>query len=122
MASRPSTLALELGAEHADGRALRERTQEIGLVRALGGTRAQIVAWYLCEAALTAAAGGVAGLVLGVGGGALLNAAVPALQSATPPGIVITALALSVTVGLVAGAAPAWRASRLDPVESLRTE
>jgi putative ABC transport system permease protein len=101
---------------------VRERTREIGLVRALGGTRAQIVAWYLCEAALTAAAGGIAGLALGVGGGALLHAALPALQSATPPGIVITALALSVTVGLVAGAAPAWRASRLDPVESLRAE
>jgi len=101
---------------------VRERTQEIGLVRALGGTRRQIAAWYLCEAALTAAAGGMAGLVFGIGGGMLLHAALPALQSVTPPGIVLTALALSVTVGLLAGAAPAWRASRLDPVESLRAE
>lgn len=101
---------------------VRERTQEIGLVRALGGTRGQIAAWYLCEAAMTAAAGGVVGLLIGVGGGALAHAALPALQSATPPGIVIAALALSIMVGLVAGAAPAWRASRLDPVESLRTE
>jgi putative ABC transport system permease protein len=101
---------------------VRERTQEIGLVQALGGTRRQIAAWYLCEAAMTAAAGGVAGLVFGVGGSALLHALLPALQSATPPGIVIIALALSVGMGLVAGAAPAWRASRLDPVESLRAE
>lgn len=101
---------------------VRERTAEIGLVQALGGTRRQIVLWYLCEAALTAAAGGAAGLVLGVGGAWLLSRAVPGLQSWTSPEVVVGAFVLSVAVGLAAGAAPAVRASRLDPVESLRAE
>lgn len=101
---------------------VRERTNEIGLVRALGGTRRQIALWYLCEAALTAAAGGVAGLLVGVGGAALLSALVPGMRTWTSPEVAVGALVLSVAVGLAAGAVPALRAARLDPVESLRAE
>jgi putative ABC transport system permease protein len=101
---------------------VQERVQEIGLVKALGGTRAQILAWFLCEAAITALVGGVAGLLLGAGGAALLVRFVPGLESSTPPGIVAAALAMALGVGLAAGVAPALRAARLDPVEALRAE
>ena len=99
---------------------VQERIQEIGLVKALGARRGQIVGWYLFEAAVTAFAGGLAGLVLGMGGAALLHAVVPGLETFTRPGLVAIALAMSTTVGLAAGVAPALRAARLDPVAALR--
>jgi putative ABC transport system permease protein len=101
---------------------VQERVKEIGLVKALGATRGQIVTWYLFEAALTALAGGIAGLAGGIGGAALLHAVVPGLETFTPPGLVVTALVTATVVGLAAGVAPALRASRLDPVEALRAE
>ncbi|HEY6866398.1 MAG TPA: ABC transporter permease [Candidatus Eisenbacteria bacterium] len=101
---------------------VRERTQEIGLVKALGATRAQILAWYLCEAALTAGAGGAAGLLAGAGGAALLARAVPGLETYTPLPIVTAALLVALGVGLAAGVAPALEAARLDPIEALRAE
>ena len=101
---------------------VRERVQEIGLVKSLGATRTQILAWYLLEAGLTATAGGAAGLVLGVGGAAILSAVLPGFTVRTSPGIMVAALTTSLAVGLLAGVAPALRAARLDPVEALRAE
>jgi putative ABC transport system permease protein len=99
-----------------------ERTQEIGLVKSLGGRRSQILSWYLCEAALTAGLGGVLGLIAGGGGAWLASEVVPGLESHTPPWVVIAALGMAMAVGLGAGVAPALRAARLDPVEALRAE
>ncbi len=101
---------------------VRERVQEIGLVKALGATQGQILGWYLCEAALTAAVGGAGGLLIGVGGAAALSRLVPGLSTFTPLGTVATALLMAIGVGVLAGVAPAIRASRLDPVEALRSE
>ncbi|TPW16305.1 MAG: antimicrobial peptide ABC transporter permease, partial [bacterium] len=101
---------------------VQERTQEIGLSMAIGATRGQILGWYLFEAAVTAAVGGLIGLGTGMGGAFLLAAFVPGLSTATPTSVVVSALAMAVIVGLGAGVAPAIRASRLDPVEALRGE
>ncbi|OGF10398.1 MAG: hypothetical protein A2W00_08585 [Candidatus Eisenbacteria bacterium RBG_16_71_46] len=101
---------------------VQERVAEIGLVKALGATRGQILLWYLAEAGITALTGGLAGLLLGVGGGWLLQRAVPGLESYTSPLTVMLALGVSLAVGVGAGVAPALRAARLDPVEALHGE
>jgi putative ABC transport system permease protein len=99
-----------------------ERVPEIGLVKALGARRRQILAWYLFEAAVTALAGGGAGLLAGMGGSWLLARLVPGLSTFTPASIAIAALGMALGVGLLAGVAPAMRAARLDPIEALRAE
>lgn len=101
---------------------VQERVNEIGLVKALGARRSQIVTWYLFEAAVTALVGGIGGLIFGIGGAELLHRIVPGLETFTPPGLVILALLTAVSVGLAAGVAPAIRAARLDPVAALRGE
>jgi putative ABC transport system permease protein len=101
---------------------VRERTAEIGLVKALGARRGQILAWYLAEAAATALAGGIGGTVLGVGGAMLLALAVPGMQSHTSPLLVLGALGMALAVGLASGVLPALQAARLDPVQALRGE
>lgn len=101
---------------------VQERVTEIGLVKALGARRRQILGWYLFEAALTAFAGGLGGLLFGLGGAWLLGRFVPGLEAYTPPGVVLAALAMAIGVGLAAGVAPALRAARMDPVEALRGE
>jgi putative ABC transport system permease protein len=102
--------------------AVRERTREIGLVRALGATRGQVLGLFLGEAAMLAGLGGVAGLVLGVGGAQLLHLAVPALPVHTPLLYVVLAEGVAVVIGLLAGVLPARRAAAMTPVDALRAE
>jgi putative ABC transport system permease protein len=102
--------------------AVNERRGEIGLLRALGAERAQILSLFLAEAAVLAAIGGVAGLVIGAGGASLLHLAIPNLPVHTPWLYVVLAEALAIAIGLVAGVLPARRAAGLDPVEALRAE
>ncbi len=99
-----------------------ERTNEIGLLRALGAKQGQILALFLGEATLLAAIGGLAGLVFGAGIAWLLNTAVPALPVRTPWIFAILAEAIAVGIGMLAGVLPARRAARMDPVEALRAE
>lgn len=99
-----------------------ERTGEIGLLRALGGTRRQILMLFLGEAVFLGALGGIAGLVLGIGGAQLLALIVPALPVHTPASYVVSAVVLAMVIGMIAGVLPARRASALDPVEALRAE
>jgi putative ABC transport system permease protein len=102
--------------------AVGERTAEIGLLRAVGARRSQVLAVFLVEAALLASAGGVAGVAAGLGLAEALRVALPGLPVHTPPAFVAAALGVSLCVGLVSGVAPAWRASRLDPLDALRAE
>jgi putative ABC transport system permease protein len=101
---------------------VQERVGEIGLAKAIGATRGQILLWYLFESAVTALAGGVAGLAVGVGGAWLLSNTVPGIESFTSPFLVLQAIAMALVVGIGAGVAPALRAAGLDPVEALRGE
>jgi putative ABC transport system permease protein len=102
--------------------AVRERTAEIGLLRALGAEHLQILGLFLGEAAFLAALGGAAGLIIGIGGGQLLHWFVPLLPVRTPWSIVVLALVVSTVIGLLAGVMPARKAAHLDPVEALRAE
>ncbi len=102
--------------------AVNERTREIGLLRALGARRQQVMGLFLAEAVVLAAIGGVAGLLLGVGGAYLLSALVPALPAHASWAYVLTAEALAIVIGVMAGVVPARRAAGLNPVDALRAE
>jgi putative ABC transport system permease protein len=96
-----------------------ERTREIGLLKALGAGRRQILSTFLAEAVLISTGGGLLGLGVGWGAVRVLVAVYPALP-ATPPGwAVAAALGMSAAVGAVFGVLPARRATRLDPVAAL---
>ena len=96
-----------------------ERTREIGLLKALGVTRPQVVTVFLAESALISTLGGLLGLLLS---GVLLRVGaelLPAFPLHAPGWAVVAALVVSLTVGLAFGALPARRAARLDPVQAL---
>jgi putative ABC transport system permease protein len=99
-----------------------ERTSEVGLMLALGAQRRTILGLFLGEAVVLAVLGGAMGLALGIGLAQLIHAAVPALPVHTPAGYAVLAVLLAALIGLGAGVLPARRASKLDPVESLRAE
>jgi putative ABC transport system permease protein len=102
--------------------AVRERTAEIGLLRALGADRRQIMSLFIGEAIVLSSIGGLAGLIIGAGGAWLLGKMIPALPTHTPMIYVMFAEALAAAIGLLAGVLPARHAAGLDPVEALRTE
>ena len=102
--------------------AVNERTGEIGLLRALGASRQQILVIFLGEAVVLAVIGGIGGLLLGAGGAWILGILVPALPTHTSWGYVMAAELLAAIVGLIAGVFPARRAAMMEPVEALRTE
>ena len=102
--------------------AVAERTSEIGLLRAIGATQRRIMLLFLGEAALLAAIGGAAGLLLGWGIALVLQVALPELPVHTPWLYAVVAEGVAVAVGLVAGVLPARHAAQLDPLEALRSE
>jgi putative ABC transport system permease protein len=99
-----------------------ERTSEIGLARAIGAGRPQILRLFLLEATLLSLLGGLLGVAVGIGTGSAIRWLLPRFPFQTRPGFVVMALAVSLVVGVASGALPARRAASLDPLEALRAE
>ena len=98
-----------------------ERTREIGIRMAVGAKARDILRQFLVEAVVLCLAGGVVGILLGRGASAAVTMLLhwPTLPSLPA---VIASVAVAVTVGIIFGCYPAWKASRLDPIEALRYE
>jgi putative ABC transport system permease protein len=99
-----------------------ERTQEIGIRKAIGARRRDIVQQFLFEAMTLTFLGGVLGVLLAIGISQLIILLVPSLPATIPTWAVVSGLTVSVGVGLIFGVWPARKASRLDPIECLRYE
>jgi putative ABC transport system permease protein len=99
-----------------------ERTREIGVRKALGARRRDIVGQFLAEAAALTGVGGVLGILIAIGATFLIGVLVPSLPSVVPLWAVVTGFSVSVAVGVFFGVWPAMKAARLDPVEALRYE
>lgn len=99
--------------------AVSQRTQEIGLLKAIGAAPGQIRALFFAEAAVLSFAGALAGLILGFLGSYVIGRIYPVLPTTPPWWAVLAAFATALVTGILFSVAPARRASRLDPVESL---
>ena len=100
---------------------VKERTKEIGIRKAVGATRRDILQQFLIEAATLTGIGGVAGIAFGLLVGRFANVAMR-LSSTPPLDLTVIAVFVSVAIGIAFGLLPARRAARLDPIEALRYE
>jgi putative ABC transport system permease protein len=98
-----------------------ERTKEIGIRKAVGATKFNILSQFLIEAVVLTAIGGLAGLVVGEIASLLMNRYSP-LPAFVPLWAIAMGIGISAAVGIVFGLWPAWKAARLDPIEALRWE
>ncbi|HUR95560.1 MAG TPA: ABC transporter permease [Gemmatimonadales bacterium] len=101
--------------------AVSERTREIGIRKALGARRRDILAQFVVESATLSAAGALLGIGFGLALAFVVNALTP-LPAAVAPWSVVVGMVLGIGVGIAAGVYPASRASRLDPIVALRAE
>lgn len=99
-----------------------QRIREIGVRKAIGARRRDISWQFLTEAMTLTGAGGVIGVLLGVGISLLINTFLPSLPSTVPLWAVVVGVVVAMSVGLFFGIYPAVKAARLDPVEALRYE
>ena len=98
-----------------------ERTKEIGVRKAVGATRLNIMSQFLIEAVVLTAIGGLAGLAVGEVASLLMNKYSP-LPAYVPLWAIAVGVGISAGVGIIFGLWPAWKAARLDPIEALRWE
>jgi putative ABC transport system permease protein len=99
-----------------------ERTREIGLRKAIGAKRRDILAQFLIEAMTLSLLGGLIGVIIGTSGAIAIGKLVENFNPVVAPASVMQAVGFSMAVGLFFGLYPAWRASRLNPIEALRYE
>jgi ABC-type antimicrobial peptide transport system permease subunit len=102
-----------------------ERTREIGVLRALGWRKRQVLGMILQESLVLGVIGGVCGILLGLGLGGLMTLAQGmwgSIEPSYPPQIFVQALIVALIAGVLGGLYPAWRATRMRPVEALRYE
>jgi putative ABC transport system permease protein len=103
-----------------------ERTREIGIMKAIGATNRNIMKIFLMESVLISLIGGVIGCILGIGGATTLSRISffqgTTLRTTVTPELLVFGLIFSVTIGVLFGLWPAYKASRLNPVEALRYE
>jgi putative ABC transport system permease protein len=97
------------------------RTREIGIRKALGATRREILFQFLVEAATLTGFGGILGILIGLTFGRLATLAMN-IDASVPIGLTMIAVMVSVTIGIVFGMLPAQRAAKLDPIDALRYE
>jgi len=97
-----------------------ERTREIGLRKAIGARRRSILMQFMFEAAVICLFGGLVGIFLAWLVTMLINATL--MPASISPSIAVTAIVISLLVGMLAGIAPAWKGARQDPIEALRYE
>jgi putative ABC transport system permease protein len=101
--------------------AVTERTREIGIRKAIGATRREILWQFLFEAVTVTCIGAILGMLLGAGVAFAVAAFTP-IPASVPFTAVVAALVMAATAGVLFGMWPAWRAARMDPVEALRYE
>jgi putative ABC transport system permease protein len=97
------------------------RTREIGIRKALGATKREILFQFLVEAATLTGFGGILGILIGLSFGRLATLAMH-IDATVPLGLTLIAVMVSVTIGIVFGMLPAQRAAKLDPIDALRYE
>jgi len=98
---------------------VKERTREIGIRKAVGATQRAILMQFLVEAIMISLLGGVIGLIFAVILGFVVDQILP---TSLPLWVALLSIFISIAVGVISGIIPAYKASKLDPVESLRYE
>lgn len=99
-----------------------ERTREVGLRKAVGAKRGDILLQFLAEAIVLSVLGGLIGVALGIGGAQLIIPLLGGSQALVTPQSVARALAVSLGIGIFFGLYPANRAAALNPIDALRYE
>jgi len=99
-----------------------ERTREIGVRKAIGASKKDIVLQFLFEAIVLTAVGGILGIIIALTGSLLIKALFPVFPTLIPIWSIVAALSVSVAIGLIFGVWPARKAAQLDPIEALRYE